>query len=44
MPQNKDDLTIQVVNSRTRLKEFIQLPQAFYQHDANWVKPLFLDL
>ena len=35
MPQTKDDLTIQVVNNRARLKEFIQLPQAFYQHDAN---------
>ena len=43
MPQPKDELTIQAVNSRTQLKEFIQLPQALYRQDANWVKPLFLE-
>ena len=43
MLQTKDELTIQAVNNRTRLKEFIQMPQALYQHDANWVRPLFLE-
>jgi hypothetical protein len=43
MPRTKDELTIQVVNSRARLKEFIELPQALYQHDPNWVKPLYLE-
>lgn len=43
MLQSKDELTIQPVNNRARLKAFIQLPGELYRQDAHWIKPLFLE-
>jgi hypothetical protein len=43
MLATKNDLTIQPVNSRARLKTFIELPEELYRQDPNWIKPLFLE-
>ncbi len=43
MPKIKDQLIIQAVDNKALLKTFIQLPQAFYRDDPNWVNPLFFE-
>ncbi len=43
MPQNKNRLTIRSVNSRALLNAFIRLPETLYQHDPNWVSPLYFE-
>jgi len=43
MPQKTHDLTVCEVTDRTQLDHFIRFPQRLYEHDPNWVCPLFFE-
>ncbi|GMQ84322.1 MAG: protein YghO [Gammaproteobacteria bacterium] len=43
MSQNKNRLTVRSADSRALLNAFIRLPEMLYQHDPNWVSPLYFE-
>jgi hypothetical protein len=43
MPYNTHDLTVCEVTDRKQLERFIRFPQRLYEHDPNWVCPLFFE-
>lgn len=43
MPHNTHDLTVSEVTNRKHLDGFIRFPQRLYEHDPNWVCPLYFE-